>query len=307
MKKFKNGSTVNDELQRILSFIGDFPEKDEQVVVPVSGGLDSDLVARLCCRSLGSDRVKLFIVVQSDMELKFLQNARALAQELGTTLAEVHLECMNQELMKALEQGEPGELFDTKRLLNLAKAKCSVRSSVISCYQDKGFLIAGTTNRSEKELGFFLTFGDNLAHFKPIAHLYKSELYPLAEAVGTHKEVLEQKPSAGFWSGQTDMEDLAYWIVNDGPIVIPRDFTDEEEARVRQIKAALTYERIDDILKRDRDGCSVEEIIRGSALSSDIVIGIIHIVEKAKKLKNREIMLELSLDRENSHALQQTD
>lgn len=307
MKASKSGSVVNDELQRILSFIGDFPEGDEQVVVPVSGGLDSDLVARLCCQSLGSDRVKLFIVVQSDMEPKFLQNARVLAQELGTTLAEVHLECMNQELMESLEQGEPGELFDTKRSLNLAKAKCSVRSSVISCYQDKGFLIAGTTNRSEKELGFFLTFGDNLAHFKPIAHLYKSELYPLAEAVGTHKEILEQEPSAGFWSGQTDIEDLAYWIINNGPIVIPRDFTAEEETRVRQIQTTLTYEKIDNILKWYAGGCSIEKIMEVTDLSSDTVMGIIHIVEKAKKLKNREIMLELPLDREGLHALSQVD
>lgn len=150
---------INKEIERIQAFICNFVLDGETVVVPVSGGLDSDVVARLCCRSLGSSRVKAFIVIQSDMEPKFLKNAKNLCGELGIPLAEIHLENMNQDLMKALEESESKTIFNTDMMLDPAKAKCSVRSAVISCYQDKGFLIAGTTNRTEKELGFFLTFG----------------------------------------------------------------------------------------------------------------------------------------------------
>lgn len=285
---------IHKEIERIKAFIRDFVFDKETVVVPISGGLDSDIVARLCCDSIGSSRVKAFIVIQSDMEQKFLKNAEQLCCELGITLAKIHLETMNLELMKALEQSESKELFRTDMMLNPAKAKCSVRSSVISCYQDKGFLIAGTTNRTEKELGFFLTFGDNLAHFKPIAHLYRSQLEKLAVVLGTSREVIEQEPSSGFWSGQTDLEDIAYWIVNDGPIVIPRDFSDQEIARVEHIRESLDYRKIDAILEMIASGEATETICRKTGTAEEIVAGLCHIVEKAKHLKSRRIMVELT-------------
>lgn len=284
---------INKEIERIQAFIYNFVLEGETIVVPVSGGLDSDVVTRLCCRSLGSSRIKAFIVIQSDMEPKFLKNAENLCSELEIPLAKIHLENMNQDLMKALEASESKTIFNTDMMLDPAKAKCSVRSAVISCYQDKGYLIAGTTNRTEKELGFFLTFGDNLAHFKPVAHLYKSELEELAVALGTDKEVIDQEPSAGFWSGQTDLEDIAYWIVNDGPIVIPRTFSEEEITEAENIKNALDYQKIDCILELISSGEAMEEIREKTDISMEIISGLYHIVEKAKRLKTREILAEL--------------
>ncbi|MCI8939898.1 MAG: NAD(+) synthase [Dorea sp.] len=288
-----NQVNVNEEIERITAFIQEFVYEQECVVVPVSGGIDSDIVARLCCKSIGKNRVKLFIVIQSEMEGKFLVNARMLAEELKVPLTEIHLEQMNLDLMRALEKGEKGRLFRTDVLLDPAKAKCSVRSAVISSYQDKGFLIAGTTNKTEKKLGFFLTFGDNIAHFKPIAHLYKTELKGLARALGTSEMVIEQEPSAGFWEGQTDLEDFAYWIVNDGPIVFPREFSEIEVQKAERIKNELTQGKIDDVLILYEEGYKEEDIIKNVALSKETIRGLLHIVDKAKILKSRTIMAEI--------------
>lgn len=285
---------IQEEIKRIEKFIREFVLDGERVVIPVSGGIDSDIVARLCTESLGKDRIRLFIVIQSDMEQKFIQNARALAASLEVPLAEIHLERMNLDLMRALEDGESEPtLFRTDTLLDPAKAKCSVRSAVLSSYQDKGFLIAGTTNRTEKELGFFLTFGDNLAHFKPIAHLYKSELKGFAKAIGTARNIIEQEPSAGFWEGQTDAEDLAYWILNDGPIVFPREFTDAEAARALEIKELLVQDKVDFVLEAYGNGRDAADICTEVELPYEIVQGFIHIIEKAKILKNRSVMMEI--------------
>ncbi|MCD8014662.1 MAG: NAD(+) synthase [Lachnospiraceae bacterium] len=289
---------VAEEIEKIAAFIRDYVLEGDEIVVAVSGGMDSDIVARLCCKSVGNRRVRLFIVVQDEMEEKFLVNARNLAKDLHVHLAEIHLEEMNMELMSALENGELPPVFRTDMLLDPAKAKCSVRSAVISSYQDKGFLIAGTTNRTEKELGFFLTFGDNLANFKPIAHLYKSELQPFAQALGTAKAVMEQEPSAGFWPGQTDLEDLAYWIVNDGPIVYPRTFSEEEEKQVEIIKSELSVDVIDEVLILYGRHSDPADISGYTGIPEYVVKGLIHIVEKAKILKNRKILVEMPTDGE---------
>lgn len=282
------------EIDRITEFIRNYAEDDETFVVPVSGGVDSDVVARLCYGSVGAKRVKLFIVIQSDMEEKFIKNARSLAEDLGIALTEIHLENMNMELIKALEDGEKDKkLFRSGILLDPAKAKCSIRAAVISSYQDKGYLIAGTTNRTEKEFGLFMPFGDNLAHIKPVAHLYKTELRKLAVYLGTSPEVIEQESSAGFWYGQTDLEDMAYWIYNKGPIVNPREYSDEEVREVGRIKKALTEGEIDRALEMYFHGMETEEIKTRSKLPAKIVDGLICVVEKSKKLRNRKLLLEI--------------
>ena len=63
----KSDEEIGRELPRIIDFIHRYVLPGEQVVVPVSGGLDSDVVARLCTLALGRERVRLFIVRQPCM------------------------------------------------------------------------------------------------------------------------------------------------------------------------------------------------------------------------------------------------
>ena len=149
---------METEIQRIVDFIREYMQEDERVVIPVSGGIDSDVVARLCCRALGKDKIKLFIVTDNNMERKFLTNARNLAKDLEVSLTVIPLEERNIELIQILEKAEKDKIFNSKSLLDSNKIKCSMRSTIISCYQDKGYIIAGCTNRTEYELGFFVTF-----------------------------------------------------------------------------------------------------------------------------------------------------
>lgn len=149
---------METEIQRIVDFIREYMQEDEKVVIPVSGGIDSDVVARLCCRALGKDKIKLFIVTDENIERKFLINAKNLAKDLEVSLTEIPLGKRNIELIKILEEAEKDKIFNSKSLLDSNKIKCSMRSTIISCYQDKGYIIAGCTNRTEYELGFFVTF-----------------------------------------------------------------------------------------------------------------------------------------------------
>ncbi|HTL55648.1 MAG TPA: NAD(+) synthase [Candidatus Limnocylindrales bacterium] len=69
------------------------------------------------------------------------------------------------------------------------------------------YAVAGTPNRLEYELGFFVKLGDGAADFKPIAHLYKSQVYQLATYLGVPREILNRPPTTDTYSlPQTQQE-----------------------------------------------------------------------------------------------------
>jgi NAD+ synthase len=293
MKQNTTLELLSDEMKRVVQFIRNYANGEEPICILVSGGLDSDVTARLCAEAVGIKRIRLVVVLQDDMEERHLANARNLAKDLGVPIDEVDLRGMNMKLIKAVESGNH-ELFDSNSLLDPNRAKCSLRTTLMSCYQDKGYLIAGTSNRTEVELGFFLPFGDNLAHFKPIAHLYKTQVVQLAKEVGCRPEVITQAPSAGFWTGQEDLTDLSYWIINKAPIMGKgRQFTDEEDKHMEKIRSSLTQESVDMALAAISCGINISEAVRLSGLSLECSDALLAITQAAKKWKNRPLLRKL--------------
>lgn len=289
----KNIEDLKSELSRIVSFIKSYVLPDEIVVVPVSGGLDSDVVARLCVLALGSERVKLFTVHQNHMEDKYLYNVKNLSSDLNVKVSVIELGHMNEELIQMLKNADPESGFDPDSLLDPARANCSLRTAIISSYQDKGFIIAGNSNKSEIELGFFMPFGDNLGHFKPIAHLYKSEVRILANLVHSRMEVIDQSPSAGFWEGENDLEDIAYWIYNGGPISGSKVFSDNDVEQVKKIQKVLSQQKIDECLSQIDSNVPLNIISANTGLSLEIVNAIADTVKRSAVTKNRVLMKKL--------------
>ena len=289
----KTISEIEMEKERIINFIRDNASSAEKVVIPVSGGLDSDVVVRLCALALGRERIRLFIVKQEGMEEKYIVNAKNLAEDIQAKIAVISLGIMNRQLIEALHAAAPYEDFSPDSLLDPARANCSLRSAIISSYQDKGYLIVGNSNRTETELGFFLPFGDNLGHFKPIAHLYKSEVRLLAELLGCRREVIEQSPSAAFWEGETDLEDMAYWLYNGGPIPGGKTFTDQDDKNVMEIMSFLSQEKIDQCLICLNERKTDQQIADTVNLPKHIVSAIRTAKESAAKTKNRTLLVTL--------------
>lgn len=72
------------------------------------------------------------------------------------------------------------------------------------------FAVAGTPNRLEYDQGFFVKNGDGAADFKPIAHLYKSQVYQLAEALGVPEEICQRPPTTDTWSMAQTQEEFYF-------------------------------------------------------------------------------------------------
>ena len=86
------------------------------------------------------------------------------------------------------------------------------------------YAVAGTPNRLEYDQGFFVKNGDGAADFKPIAHLYKTQVYQLAADLGVPKEICARPPSTDTWSMDADAGGvlLRVAVCADGSVPIRR-------------------------------------------------------------------------------------
>lgn len=284
---------VHNEIERITAFIEEKLSEEGKAVIAVSGGLDSDVATRLTVRAIGVKRIKLFTVIQEGMEPRHLTNARELATEMSIPLVEINLVDFPFLFIRAMREADPDEQFRPDGLLDPSRAKCSIRTVVFSTYQDRGYVVIGTSNRTEWETGFFLPFGDGLAHVKPIIHLYKTQVRQIARALGTLDVVLEQPASAGFWEGEEDLEDLSYWLYHEAPIGEEVNFEDVAEAEVANIRACLTTERVDIGLLGLACGMDDKSIERESGLPVAVVARLRKLTTAAQKFKHRALGVRL--------------
>ena len=281
------------EVERIIGFlkseIGDSP-----AVVAVSGGLDSDIVTRLTVRAIGATRTKLFVVLQDNMDPRHLANVATLADEVDAPLVRIDLRGMPLRLIEAMAVADPAEMFNPEGILDPARAKCSIRTPILSTYQDRGYVVVGTSNRSELETGFFLPFGDGLAHVQPIIHLYKIQVRCLAGSLRVRQEVLDQPASSGFWLGAEDLWDIAYWLFVGEPIRRDRNYTEEDLSEITRIHSELTTERVDQALFAIATGLADRAVADASGLTEPLVARLRKLVQVARPRKQRPFFRRLA-------------
>jgi len=89
--------------------------------------------------------------------------------------------------------------------------KQRTRMSMLYYHAEKrNYAVIGTGNKNEHELGFFVKYGDGGADIKPIAHLFKSQVYQLAENLGVPSGILERTPTTDTYSAEQTQEDFFF-------------------------------------------------------------------------------------------------
>ncbi len=210
------------------------------VVIGLSGGIDSSVVAALCVRALGKDRVFGLFMPELDSADESLELGRLVArvfdiasavEDIGPILTAAGCYRRRDDAIRSVvpEYGpgykskivlpnvvssdqystfsvvvrSPDGLERRARLtaeayLGIVAAtnfKQRTRKMLEYYHADRlNFAVAGTPNRLEYDQGFFVKNGDGAADIKPIAHLYKTQVYALAEHLGV-PEVIRARPS----------------------------------------------------------------------------------------------------------------
>ena len=76
--------------------------------------------------------------------------------------------------------------------------------------ETRNYAVIGTANKNEHEQGFFVKYGDGGADIKPIAHLFKSQVYQLAEFLGVPTEICKRVPTTDTYSAEQTQEEFFF-------------------------------------------------------------------------------------------------
>jgi NAD+ synthase len=287
---------LNAELERITSFIK-AEVREFKVVMGLSGGLDSDVAARLCQRAVGSERLKCVTVLQEHFEPKYIHNAHNLADDLGVRLIEIPFGPFPQKLISILSECDPEIGFKSEPIaLDVVRGKNAIRTFIYAIYAEHGYLVVGTTNKTELELGYFLPLGDHVAHICPIIHLYKTQVRQLAEILGTRPEVISQAPAAGLRIGDEDLIGIASWLYNGAPIQVEKTLDPASIDAIRKIYKELSFFALDQALIGINLGWEPIQIADASKLSVHIVEMLIRLTKEVHSYKRRDFGVSLAKD-----------
>lgn len=230
-------------------------------VLGMSGGIDSSVVAGLCARALGPQKVVGLLMPERDSSPESRRLAQAVADAFGveTVLEDIApaLEgagCYARQIdairkvvpdygpgwkckitlpsilegdrfnVSMLTVEDPRGIQQTVRMpvqayLQLVAAtnyKQRVRKMTEYYHADRlNFAVAGTPNRLEYDQGFFVKHGDGAADFKPIAHLYKTQVFALAAYLGVPEEVRRRTPTTDTFSIPQTQEEFYFALPYD--------------------------------------------------------------------------------------------
>ncbi len=231
------------------------------VVVALSGGVDSSVVAALCVRALGPERVFGLLLPETESSDETLPLSRRIVEHLGIqaecrditpllTAAGCY-RCRDEAIHRVIPAYEPSfkckivlpSLLDGERMrvfsvvvespegrrtqarlpvdayLQIVAAtnfKQRVRKMLEYFHADcLNYAVAGTPNRQEYDQGFFVKLGDGAADVKPIAHLYKTQVYQMAEYLGLPAEICRRPPTTDTYSMTQDQEEFYFSVPYD--------------------------------------------------------------------------------------------
>ena len=214
------------------------------VILGVSGGVDSALVATLLSRALGADKVLALLLPERDSSPDSKSDALKVIKRLGIAHREVNIEPILtamgiyklvplnilgvrkiKETVVRQQHNSQSELLgempfqagllgtrhigQNKKIIDAgnayARAKHRARIMTLYYYADlENRLVVGTTNKSEAMTGFVVKWGDNVADIEPILPLYKTQVWALSQHLGVEPEIIAKAPSPDLMPGVVD-------------------------------------------------------------------------------------------------------
>ena len=171
-------------------------------VIGLSGGVDSAVASYLSVEALGKENVRAILMPYRTSSPRSAEDAERVAGALGIATETVDITPMVEPYLRSvpgIDQVRAGNVMARQRMIVLYDVSMREKALVI-----------GTSNKTESLLGYGTLFGDMASALNPLGDLYKTQVWQLAEALGIARSIIEKKPSADLWEGQTDEGEFGF-------------------------------------------------------------------------------------------------
>lgn len=210
--------TMDEKIDKSVEWIRDIVTGAgcKGVVLGLSGGIDSTLVAFLIKRAFPDNAIGVILPCKSHGNDR--EDALAVAAASGLEAIEVDITGAHSMLYGKVMAQLGDKALDENHRLTDANLRARLRMSTLYTVANSlNYMVSGTDNAAEVYTGYFTKYGDGGVDFLPISNLTKREVYAWAKHLGAPESVLVRPPSAGLWEGQTDEGEMGttYDMIDD--------------------------------------------------------------------------------------------
>ena len=211
-----------EQMRRALELgLADYVRKNGfgEIVLGISGGIDSALTAALAVEALGPERVHCVSMPSRYTSEETRRDARQVAESLGTSFRELPID----EIVQSFESTLAGPFEGREPDLTEENLQARIRGVLLMALSNKfGWLVVATGNKSEMSVGYATLYGDMAGGFALLKDMYKTDVYKLAEHLNERagrqvipRSVIERAPSAELRPDQRDEDSLPPYGVLD--------------------------------------------------------------------------------------------
>lgn len=206
----------------------------KKVIVGLSGGLDSAIVAVLC-KEVFKDNLSVVLMpshMSSDASAK---DAIELCEKFNISYEIVEIAPMVKGYFDNIDEASA---------LRIGNLSARMRMSVLYDISARdNSLVIGTSNKSEILLGYGTLYGDTACAINPIGQMYKSDEFEFARFLGVTDAIIDKKPSADLWEGQSDEEELGYSYSTMDEVL--KQLVDENKSKDELLSSGVEEKLID--------------------------------------------------------------
>lgn len=211
-----------------------------KLVLGLSGGVDSSLVAYLSIEALGKENVFPYFLPYKSTDPQSEIDALFMAETLGLSLRKIDITPM----IDAYFELEP-EADKVRRGNKMARERMAILFDQAMAHSA---MVVGSSNKTELLLGYSTWYGDMACSLMPIGDLYKTQIWQMAKDLGFPPQIVKKVPTADLWPGQTDEGELGFqYLLADQILYL---LVDERLSPAEVEKKGFSGDLIERIVKR---------------------------------------------------------
>ena len=185
-------------------------QKFRQVLVGLSGGIDSALVTYIAVKAIGAENVNVMLMPSIYSSEGSIKDSEKLIKNLGILSSNVSIQPVVKEVLKMLSS----VVTEKHKRIVEENIQARIRGVYLMAVSNQfGYLLLTTGNKSEMAVGYCTLYGDMAGGLGVIADVYKTDVYRIVNYINKEKEIIpkeivEKEPSAELSLGQKDQDIL---------------------------------------------------------------------------------------------------